>query len=277
MKKHLLSLLALLLAFTASARAFTVEPHQVPSPAMKKSVPINVILPAGYASGKDAYPVLYLLHGYTDDQNKWIKETPIGALADQYQIVVVCPGVGNSWYFDSPEIADSQYETFMTKELVPWIDHQYRTRTDRTQRAIAGNSMGGHGALFLAIRHRDLFSIVVSLSGAQDFRPFPEKFNLRNLLGPEKDNQDRWTDLTVVNQAKSLKNGDLAISIDCGESDFLIQYNRDLHQELLALKIDHDYTERPGKHGWPYWSNAIKFQMLYIWLHFQPPAAKPAA
>jgi S-formylglutathione hydrolase FrmB len=274
--KKLLSLLFLFSACVASARAFTVEPQQVPSPAMHKTVPVNVILPDGYKDGKDTYPVVYLLHGYTDNQDKWLKETPIGSLADQYKIIVVCPGVGNSWYLDSPELPGWQYETFVAKELVAWTDQKYRTRADRHDRAIAGNSMGGHGALFLAIRHKETFSIAVGFSGAYDFRVARKKAELNQILGTQAEHPDRWNDLIALNQVKSLKNGDLAIAIDCGTSDILIDSNRALHKELLDLKIDHDYTERPGIHGWVYWANAIKFQMLFIWLHFQqePAAAK---
>ena len=253
--------------------AFTVDAQQVPSAAMNKNVPINVILPDSYLSNSSGtFPVLYLLHGAGDNQDTWLKNTPIGSLADQYGIIVVCPAAEQSWYFDSPEDPKYRYETFVSSELVSHIDGKYRTRPDRKYRALAGNSMGGHGALFLAIRHKDVFSIASSLSGGVDFRPFPDNWNLKNLLGSIQDHPERWNDLVVVNQAKSLKDGDLAISMEVGTSDFFLAVNRALHQELLDAKVSHDYAERPGEHGWPYWANAIKYQMLFISDHFKQAA-----
>jgi len=268
MKPGFLFVLGFFALLTTSIHAFTVDPRQVPSAGMNKSVPINVILPNGYSAGQGTFPVLYLLHGATDNQDKWLNSTSIGALADQYRMIVVCPNAELSWYFDSPVKPDSKYETFISGELVPYIDGHYRTRPDRKSRAIAGNSMGGHGALFLAIRHRDVFSIAVSMSGGVDFRPFPDNWGIKDVLGPIKEYPDRWNDLVVVNQAKSLKDGDLAISMDCGTSDFFITENRALHQELLDQKVSHDYLERPGEHGWPYWSASIKYEMVFISEHF---------
>jgi S-formylglutathione hydrolase FrmB len=90
----------------------------------------------------------------------------------------------------------------------------------------------------------------------------------------KKDHADRWNDLIVLNQAKQLKDGDLAISIDCGVYDLFIAGNRALHQELLDQKVMHVYTERPGYHGWPYWANAIPYQMLYVSTRFIQADAK---
>jgi S-formylglutathione hydrolase FrmB len=266
-------ILSIFIGSAYSAQAFKAEPLQVPSAAMGRSIPIEVILPDSYQAGQNSFPVLYLLHGAGDNETKWLNSTSIGALADEYGIIVVCPSAELSWYFDSPVDPKIKYETFTSTELVKYIDGQFRTRADRKFRAIAGNSMGGHGALFLAIRHKDVFSIAVSLSGGVDFRPFPDNWNLKNLLGTIQDQPDRWNDLVVVNQAKSLKDGELALAIDCGTSDFFINVNRALHQELLDLKISHDYSERPGSHGWVYWSNAIKFQMLFISEHFHAAGA----
>lgn len=264
MKLHVL-LLALFLTLNPAAHAFKVEPLMVPSEAMKKEIPVNVVLPKTYLDNTSAtFPVLYMLHGAGDNNSTWINATSITALADQYGMIVVCPTAEVSWYMDSPEIAGFRYETFISRELVTYIDGHYRTHADRLHRALAGNSMGGHGALFLGIRHKDLFATAICISGGVDFRPFPKNWNLDKVLGSIEDHRDRWDELVVVNQAKKLKDGDLAISIDCGVSDFFIEGNRALHQELLEQKVAHIYTERPGYHGWPYWADAIKYQMLYV-------------
>ena len=237
----------------------------VPSQAMKKDIPTTVILPD--VSEKDAapLPVLYLLHGYSDNYKSWVLHTPIKELADQYGIIVVCPDGGySSWYFDSPIDPACRYETFISRELVAYIDQHYHTLPTGKSRAIAGQSMGGHGAMFLAIRHPKVFSVVVCLSGGVDLRPFPNNWDIAKRLGNYKDHADRWSANSVITLAKTLRPGELAISIDCGVDDFFITVNRNLHQLLLQNKVPHDYTERPGGHEWKYWANAIKYQMIFV-------------
>jgi S-formylglutathione hydrolase FrmB len=264
-----------LLTLNLNAVASKVDRLMVPSAAMKKDVAVNVVMPDGYDKDPDAhFPVLFLLHGAGDNDWTWLNASSVASLADQYGIILVCPSAELSWYFDSPEDPTSLYETFITAELLPYVDGHYRTRADRLHRALLGCSMGGHGALFLAIRHKDLFGIAVSLSGGVDFRPFPKNWNLDKILGAEADHPDRWNDLNVLNQAKSLKDGELAISIDCGVYDLFIAGNRALHQQLLDQKVMHDYSERPGYHGWTYWANCIPYQMLYVSRQFNQADAK---
>ena len=166
-----------LLAFSSSALAFKVDSKDVPSKAMAKTIPVSIVLPKAYADNPTTpLPVLYLLHGAGDNNSTWLNATSISSLADQYGIIIVSPSAQISWYFDSPEIPSSKYETFISAELVSYIDSHYRTRPNRLFRALLGNSMGGHGALFLGIRHKDLFATAVSISGGVDFRPFPKNW-----------------------------------------------------------------------------------------------------
>ena len=264
---RLACLLALLLT-VRSVLGATVTNISVPSPAMKKEIAVTVILPNTYRSDGARLPVLYLLHGYSDNNQTWASRTSIKALADQYGIIVVCPDGGySSWYFDSPVDPPWRYETFVAKELIAFIDEHYQTLPERKSRAIAGQSMGGHGAMFLSIRHPDTFSVVVCFSGGVDLRPFPDKWDIAMRLGGVKDYPDRWSANSVITLASTLPPGELVISMDCGVDDFFISVNRNLHELLLTNKVPHDYTERPGGHNWEYWSNAIKYQMLFISNH----------
>jgi S-formylglutathione hydrolase FrmB len=161
-------------------------------------------------------------------------------------------------------------------ELVKYMDAHYRTIPRREGRALAGNSMGGHGAMFLAIRHKDTFSAVASMSGCADIRgsapqvgAFANNWGLRHVLGDIKKFPARWNELTVINQVDSLKPGDLAIFIACGTSDFFLKVNRQLHEKLAAKKIAHDYTESPGNHSWNYWKGTLPRQMLFLDKHFK--------
>lgn len=258
------SVLAMMFA-AACAWSATVSTIAVPSPAMKKEISATLILPDACQTNGARLPVLYLLHGYSDNHLGWASGTSIKQLADQYGIIVVCPDGGfSSWYFDSPVDPAMRYETFISKELTGYIDQHYRTLPKRESRAIAGLSMGGHGSMFLAIRHPDTFSVVVCLSGGVDLRPFPDKWDIAKRLGSYRDFPARWATNSVITLAKTLPPGKLAISIDCGADDFFIKANRGLHELLLLRKVPHDYTERPGGHNWQYWANAIKYQMLFI-------------
>lgn len=267
--------ICLLAAMTGAASAFTTETLTVAATKMKKNVAVTAILPNSYKAGDQTFPVVYLLHGAGDNNNSWLQRTSIGDLADIYQFLVVCPDAGTSWYFDSPDDPESQYETFVASDLVHYIDGHYRTRANRGGRATLGNSMGGHGALFLAIRHSDVFGIAVGMSGGYDLRPFTTKWNIAKRIGPFQAHPDRWEQLSVVNVAKSLKNRQIALSFECGAGDFFIENNRALHNVLLEMKIDHDYTERPGVHGWVYWRPNLCYQAQYIYARFKEAAALP--
>jgi len=239
----------------------TVVEVAVPTAMRAAPVPATVILPSTYSAQEDrVFPVLYLLHGAGGDHREWARATSIEELAEELEIVVVCPDGGRtSWYFDSPIDPGYQYEAFVSSELVKYVDETYRTRRDRESRAIAGLSMGGHGALFLAIRHSDVFGTAVAMSGGVDIRPFPRNWDIAKRIGTIEEAPERWEELTVINQARSLEPGRLAISLDCGTDDFFLPANRALHAQLLAAKVPHDYAERPGGHSWDYWARCIRY------------------
>ena len=256
--------------------AAKVETVQVPSAAMNKGISATVILPDAYATKPEKrFPVLYLLHGAGDNYQGWVTRVPlIKDEADRREFVIVCPDGGTNWYYDSPVNNGIRFETFCAKELVAWVDGKYRTTANRLGRATCGNSMGGHGALWLAIRHRDTFATAVALSGGVDVRPFKD-WNLPALLGPQDKQKENWESHTVVNLVPTLKNGELAISLDCGGKDFFLAVNRDLHQRLLTAGIDHDYSERPGGHDWNYWNKAFPYAAQFIAPQFERSSGKP--
>jgi len=131
-------------------------------------------------------------------------------------------------------------------------------------RAITGLSMGGHGALYLAIKHQDVFGIAGSMSGGVDIRPFPNNWKMKNQLGVYAQNKQRWEDNTVINMVGQINPESLKLIIDCGVDDFFYGVNVDLHNKLLKNKIPHDFISRPGGHTWQYWNNAIVYQLLFM-------------
>ncbi len=249
-----------------------VDTLQIYSPAMHKEVPCVVVVPDQYDASQTPYPVLYLLHGYSGNYLDWITRVPrLKDYVDEFRMIVVCPDGGyGSWYFDSPIDSSVRYESFMTKILIPTIDSMYRTLPNKQHRAICGLSMGGHGAMYLALRHPNLYGAVVSISGGVDIRPFPDKWGIKKQLGDIKTHRENWEKNTVINLVDGLKNGTLKIALDIGTSDFFLKVNRALHQKLLGMGIKHDYTERPGGHTWGYWRNAIAYEMLFFRKFFYP-------
>ena len=111
---------------------------------------------------------------------------------------------------------------------------------------------------------KDPFGACGSTSGGVDIRPFPKNWDMAKRLGDYESNKEIWDTHTVINQIDKIQNGDLAIIFDCGEADFFIQVNKDLHNRLLEKKIDHDFITRPGGHTGEYWNNSIDYQILFF-------------
>ena len=268
--KRLIILFVILISII-NTYAAKVDTLKVMSKSMNKIVLNIVIIPDKSEVPKNGFPVVYLLHGATGNQNDWIKNVPaVKDYADQYQLMIVCPDGGfTSWYFDSPVDSAFQYESYITRDLLTYIDTHYSTTPDRSARAITGLSMGGHGALYLSIRNPKLFGSAGSMSGGVDLRASPKMFDIAKRIGSIESNLAEWDNRSVINMVNNLKNDELNLIIDCGISDFFYLINAGLHRRLMSLKIDHDYIERPGEHNWQYWSNSIRYQFLYFERCFQ--------
>ena len=266
MKKVLFLLIVCITVTNTFAKQ--VDTIDVLSTSMKIIVKNVVILPADYES-KTKLPVLYLLHGYEGNHKSWIKIKPeLPDLATKYGIIIVCPDGKNSWYWDSPVNQSMKYETYISKELTQYIDSNYKTGDDKSGRAITGLSMGGHGGLWIGIRHQDIFGACGSTSGGVDIRPFPNNWEMENALGSYQKNSERWNNHTVINQLHLIKPG-LEIIIDCGTEDFFYEVNENLHRELIKRNIKHDYISHPGVHNAKYWSNSIEYQILFFSNYFK--------
>lgn len=223
-----------------------------------------VITPDSYADGK-ARSVVYLLHGFGDNHRGWLDKCKLNySLSDSHNVILVLPEGEKGWYIDSPVDENSKYESYFCNELIPLVDSLYRTIDNRKGRAITGLSMGGHGALYLAIKHQDLFSAAGSMSGGVDLRPFPTNWNLIKILGDQSNNRANWDKHCVANMLTLIKPNSLDLIIDCGTDDFFYKVNCELHDKLLEMKVPHDFISRPGSHNWNYWSNAVQYQMIFF-------------
>ena len=249
------------------ARVDTIE---VMSQAMNRIIKNVVVKPQQYFADVEdnRYPVLYLLHGADGCYSDWIKKADLQSLANEYKVIIVCPDGQDSWYFDSPIDPRMQFETYVSKELVTYIDSLYRTHANRYMRAITGLSMGGHGALFLAFRHPDVFWSCGSMSGNMDITQFTDRWHIRARLGDYENNPQRWHDHAVCNQLDRVKASPLKpaqnILIDDGLNDIFIKNNIALHDKMVEMGIDHDFTVRPGRHSWSYWVNSLDYHMMFF-------------
>ena len=255
-----------LILFFVNARAAKADTLVVYSNCMKKNIKTCVITPESYSNTNKIFPVVYLLHGYSGNYATWLKSFKnIKNDVDHYQFIVVCvDGNYSSWYFDSPIDTKSKYETYITTELIPYIDQKYRTKTNREFRAISGLSMGGHGALYLAFKHQDVFSVAGSMSGGVDLRPFPNNWDIAKRIGTYAAKPNNWESRSVVNLTHLLTPNSLALFIQCGTEDFFYKVNVQLHEKLAYHNIPHSFMANPGAHNWQYWSDAIKYQLLFI-------------
>ncbi|WP_188699112.1 alpha/beta hydrolase [Bowmanella pacifica] len=249
--------------FTASA--YEVQILDIESPSMGISQKATLVLPDGYQQSERRYPVLYLLHGHGGNYQNWAERTEVEALADRYQMLILMPdGNINSWYVDSQFKTNSLYTRYIGEEIPAYLDSHFRTVAQRSGRAITGLSMGGFGALHIALSYPTEFIAAGSTSGGVDPRGFEGKWGLNEVLGNPLEQQGVWMQNAIVNRVDGFKQHNLALIIDCGVEDFFLAANRRLHQALLDKGIAHTYIEQPGGHNWPYWAGSIGLQAEFL-------------
>jgi len=243
----------------------TVDTISVYSPSMQKETRCVVVIPSSAA--QTSLPVLYLLHGLGGDHRSWLKVKPeLPAMAEELHMIIVCPNGGlRSWYIDSPIDKAFRYETYMIEELIPFVDSHYKTISNRLGRAIAGLSMGGHGSLFLSIRHPEMFGAACSTSGSVDLlkKTFSWKYK-EQILGDTVCCKQNWLNHSVTQMADRFAGAQIALHIDCGTEDDLYIPNKQLHEKWNALGVEHEYIEQKGKHDAAYWNKSIDSVMLFV-------------
>ncbi|MFC6096654.1 alpha/beta hydrolase [Flavobacterium qiangtangense] len=276
MKTLKILLFVFLITHANFSHAAKVDTLAIPSVAMGKTYNAAVVLPNSYAKGKTKYPVMYLLHGAYGHFRDWLKSTPnksvVKDLADQYNMIIVMPeGETFSFYLDSKSNKESQFETYITKEVVQKIDQTYRTIAEKKGRVITGLSMGGHGALSLSAKHPELYLAAGSMSGALDMGSMLNRDNadqvkklMQPVFGDESGNKELYEANAVLGMIDKIKANKMPLIIDIGVDDFLIESNRELHRRLVYEKIPHDYTERPGAHTWEYWENSVPYHVYFF-------------
>lgn len=255
---------------------------------MNQAVKYSIYLPPDYYTSNRRYPVLYLLHGYGDNETSWIQFGEADRIADMGikegewpPMIIVMPNGGGSWFVNDYQ-NKVRYEDMFVQELIPHIDTMFRTRTQREFRALSGLSMGGFGSLTLAMHHPELFGSCAALSAGirtdDGFMRIPdERYNLvfaPVFSGPAK-GEDRltiaWKRNSPITLAKSAPESDLLNVrwyIDCGDDDALSVGNAMLHLALVDRKIPHEYRVRDGAHTWAYWRTGLPDALRFIAMSF---------
>jgi S-formylglutathione hydrolase FrmB len=243
---------------------------------MEKDVPTVVIKPNGYKKKSARFPVVYLLHGYSGKYSDWITKVPaVAQYADDNKVMIVCPDGGfSSWYIDSPIDKTYQYESFVSAELVHHIDKNFKTIQQKEFRALTGLSMGGHGGIYVGLKHQDVFGAIGSMSGALDMNYIKHRADVDKRLGDSVVHAANYKKFSTFAMVDTLKASEQAIIVDCGTEDYCLPFNEELHRLFKKQKIKHDYILRPGKHDWPYWSNAISYQLLFFKNYFSKQTLK---
>jgi S-formylglutathione hydrolase FrmB len=266
---------------------------------------VRVLTPTGFDPARDRLPVLWLLHGGFGSSVDWTTAGDAEALTAGLPMIVVMPDAGTGgWYSDWQKgtmEGPQRWETFHLTELLPFIDAQYHTRTDRGGRAVAGLSMGGFGAMHYAARHPDLFSFAASFSGAVDIlhpgiagvvtiSPLAHQGVPGDIFGLPVVNETKWRANNPVDLADNLRTVTMQLRTGNGlpggrypggepiEEVGVSQATGTLHWRLAALGIPHLYDDYgPGTHEWPYWRDDLKATLPGILDAFAAPIQAPPA
>ncbi len=237
------------------------------SKSLEKCVAANVILPEIDHPGP--FPVLYLLHGLSDDHTMWQRRTSIERYVQNLPLMVVMPDTGRGFYIDAKE--GPAWESSIINDLIPFIDSRFNTVASRQGRCLAGLSMGGYGAVRFALKFPNLFSAAVSHSGAVAFAHWNLSAENRpdNAFGVEMcriigENSSGGPD-DLYTMAENLPaDSRPALRLDCGVDDFLLPANRDFHAHLETIGFPHTYLEFPGAHTWEYWDLHIREAVAFM-------------
>lgn len=314
-------------ALPAHGRVDTVHLH---STALGVDKSVLVYLPPSYDTSGRSYPSLYYLHGGGGNERTWLDRFHIGLVVDSLiatglpEAILVLPdgdtgywtdwvnptGFANRCATDSMLIALQEqaatwcvkygrYETYVASEVVPVVDHHYRTARDRDQRGIAGVSMGGYGAFFLALRHPDLWAAAVSHSGVLQplyIGPHPFKHppmyasNVDEILAAWDGNRRplfiaefgsdtaTWWARDPLRQLMRLLRQHQRLPLlyfDVGTSDRFADQSRAFADTLRRLGIEYRFAEWPGGHDWTYWGAHAPAGL--VWLLTQVASSKVGA
>lgn len=274
----------LLLLLGVSAQAGRIVTDSVESKVLGANVTYNIYLPNGFEKSSKLYPVVYLLHGLSDDYRAWREKGRMQDVADELiesgeacEMIIVMPNAGgpdthNTWngYFNMP---GWNYEDFFFQEFVPAVEKKYRGVDDKGHRAVMGLSMGGGGSTVYCQRHPDMFSSCYAMSAWLD--------NQSNNVGVGQEKDKRYYVSEAVKEHSALRFVEQADEetkkqlrtvkwfFDCGDDDFLFDQSVRLHQLMRNARIKDELRVRNGVHNWEYWHQALRIALPFASRNFE--------
>ena len=276
-----LTSLFLTVAIEAQSQGTAYESKTLSSNILKMDRKFSIYLPAGYESSDISYPVLYLLHpagpaNTIPNQQSWLYYGGLKQYLDRaiesgeiLPMIVVTPdanfGSKRISYFNDPE-GDFNFEDFFFKEFIPFIEKNYRCRTEKDSKAIAGASLGGAAVLEYVVHQPDKFSVACALSAA--VRKYDSEY-LKNKFPNVSDKVliEWYKPYDVITYFENLPEKTESKTkwyISCGDDDHLSPNNALLHIAMKSKGIPHEFRIHNGAHDWSYWRNVLPEFMTYI-------------
>ena len=251
----------------------------VPSKILKSDRKYAIYLPPGYETSQRSYPVLYLLHGATDNHTGWVQFGEVQRITDKAiedgsatAMIIVMPDAdtGQMGYFNSIA-GDWNYEDFFFQEFLPTIEKSYRIKAEKRYRAVAGLSMGGGGTFMYALHHPELFSSACPLSAYIGPLTMDEaKLRMKKSNPAITDEAkiktyfETHNAIDLVNRIPDDQKKAVRWYIDCGDDDFLYEGNALIHIAMRKKDIPHEFRMRDGAHNWTYWREALPKVLEFI-------------
>ena len=268
--------------FSSAQHGKVMDDLSLNSKILKSERKFAVYLPPDYQNSTRSYPVLYLLHGYTDDHTGWVQFGEVLHIADKAIIsgeatsmIIVMPDADTGLPGYTNSISGKwNYEDFFFEELMPHVEERFRIKKEKQFRAISGLSMGGGGSFLYALHRPDLFSSAAPLSawmGPKNLDEMQQFADRENIKFDEKNLEDFLNTnnpLRIIDQMDTKDLNTVHWYIDCGDDDFLYEGNSHMHIKMRDKKVNHEFRIRDGGHSWTYWRTALPNVLSFISDHF---------
>ncbi|PWG81807.1 alpha/beta hydrolase [Pararcticibacter amylolyticus] len=270
-------LLVILLTLSSCVCTKAQEVWVMKSRQLERPDTVLIYKPAGYTA-KKVWPLVYLLHGYSENYRQWSKTTELQELASQYGFIIVTPDGFTTYYTNSPDQTKPQFENFFFRELIPRVHQSFNI--DTANIFISGLSMGGYGALRYFILHPEYFNSAGATSGAleidyNNFRQVSRQFWKNNRMtedltrhfgSPEITDWHQYSISTLLKQHQDFNK---PFIFDCGVSDILYPASTTLKTIVDQRKLPATFISSPGNHDTSYWRQSIAYHFLYFQQHLR--------
>ena len=237
----------------------------IKSAELGKATKVNVILPTDVGDAPHPYKTVWLLHGLSGDESAWMRYTSIERYAKEYGLAVIMPDAERSWYTNTAY--GMNFFSYITEELPELCRKAFGCLSERREDTIvAGLSMGGYGALKVALTYPERYGTCISLSGSLDITRKGRSYRLeewRSIFGFDIESalELEGSEHDLFALAERNKNGGKPfpeLYLWCGLEDSLIGANRDFDAHLSRLGVPHVFTSSEGDHSWRFWDMHIK-------------------